>query len=184
MPHPKGRAHRLRCHVAESANTARITTTVTQEAGTWRIAHPEDDRAIVEMSLELYAEDPAARPVQAWQIRDTLLQFRQQPVRGRALILDSDSGGRAAGYAFLVSFWSNELGGEICTVDELYVRPEWRGRGCATRLLERLESDRVLWAARPVAFELEVSPDNERALALYERLGFRLKRNRTLRRLT
>ena len=152
--------------------------------GTWRIAHPDDDREIVEMSLELYTEDPAARPVRAGQIRDTLLQFRQQPVRGRALILHVEDGGRVVGYAFLVSFWSNELGGEICTVDELYIRPAWRSRGFATRLLEQLESDRALWAARPVAFELEVSPDNERALALYERLGFRLKRNRTLRRLT
>jgi ribosomal protein S18 acetylase RimI-like enzyme len=149
---------------------------------TWRIADRGDDGEIVGMSLEFYAEDPAERPVQAGQILGTLLQFRQQPVRGRALILDD--GGRAAGYAFLVSFWSNELGGEICTVDELYVRPAWRGRGFATQLLERLESDRAFWTARPVAFELEVSPDNERALALYARLGFRLKRNRTLRRLT
>jgi ribosomal protein S18 acetylase RimI-like enzyme len=153
-----------------------------QETGIWRLARIDDDEAIVEMSLELYAEDPASRPVLAGQIRATLSAFHQQPVRGCAVVLDD--GVQPAGYAFLVSFWSNELGGEICTVDELYVRPAWRSRGCASRLLERLESDRTLWKRRPVAFELEVSPDNVRASALYERLGFRLKRNRTLRRLT
>jgi ribosomal protein S18 acetylase RimI-like enzyme len=132
------------------------------------------------MSLALYEEDPAARPVLAAQIRATLARFREEPVRGRAVVLDS--GGHAAGYALLVSFWSNELGGEICIIDEIYVRPAWRSRGCGSRLIESLDSDRTLWPARPAAFELEVSPDNHRALALYERLGFRLKRNRTLRR--
>jgi len=148
---------------------------------TWRAARPEDDEAIVAMSMALYAEDPPARPVVPGQIRATLGLFREQPVRGRVVLLEC--GGTAAGYAFLVSFWSNELGGEICTIDELYVRPAWRGRGFGSTLLTSLESDRTLWASRPAAFELEVSPGNARAHALYERLGFRARRNRTMRRL-
>jgi ribosomal protein S18 acetylase RimI-like enzyme len=132
------------------------------------------------MSLALYEDDPASRPVQAAQVRATLARFREEPLRGRAVVLDQD--GLAAGYALLVPFWSNELGGEICTIDEIYVRPPWRSRGSGSRLIESLNSDRTLWPTPPVAFELEVSPDNHRALDLYERLGFRVKRNRTLRR--
>ncbi len=132
------------------------------------------------MSLALYEDDPGPRPVEASQIRATLARFREEPLRGRAVVLVDD--GHAAGYALLVSFWSNELGGEICTIDEIYVRPAWRCRGCGSRLIASLSSDRALWPAPPVAFELEVSPDNHRALDLYERVGFRLKRNRTLRR--
>ncbi len=150
------------------------------ESAEWRLAARDDDDAIVAMSLALYAEDPASRPVAEAQVRRTLEAFRALPARGRAVVLEVD--GQPAGYAFLVSFWSNELGGEICTIDELYVRPDWRSRGLASRLVEALEPGH-LWPGRPVALELEVSPDNGRALALYERLGFRVKRNRTLRRL-
>jgi GNAT superfamily N-acetyltransferase len=132
------------------------------------------------MSLALYEEDPASGPVLAAHIRATMARFREEPLRGRAVVLDND--GHPVGYALLVSFWSNELGGEICTIDEIYVRAAWRSRGCGSRLIESLNLDRTIWPARPVAFELEVSPENRRALELYERLGFRLKRNRTLRR--
>jgi ribosomal protein S18 acetylase RimI-like enzyme len=160
--------------------SATIATVVNPETCRWRLASPEDDEAVVEMSLALYEDDPGSRPVLASQIRATLARFREEPLRGRTVVLDHD--GHAAGYALLVSFWSNELGGEICTIDEIYVRPAWRCRGCGSRLIASLSSDRTLWPAPPVAFELEVSPDNHRALDLYERLGFRLKRNRTLRR--
>ena len=142
----------------------------------WRVARVEDDEAIVSMSLSLYHGDP---PVTAEQIRETLALFRGQPVRGRALILDID--GRPGGYAFLVSFWSNELGGDICTIDELYLEPRARSQGYGSQLVEALQAAPSLWPRRPVALELEVSPLNPRARALYERLGFAVKRNTTMR---
>jgi ribosomal protein S18 acetylase RimI-like enzyme len=148
----------------------------------WRPATPEDDEAIVAMSLDLYDHDPPPGTVSRAQIRQTLITLRDQPLRGRALVLDAD--GARAGFALLISFWSNELGGEICTIDELYIAAGWRGRGQATDLVSSLVSGGPLWPGVPVALELEVSPANERALALYERLGFCVKRNATMRRMT
>lgn len=145
----------------------------------WRAATADDDEAIVAMSLALYDEDPSPLPVSAAQVRATLERLRSEPVRGRALVLEID--GTRAGYALLVSFWSNELGGEICTIDELYVAPALRGRRHATRFMESLIAGESSWPGRPVALELEVSPDNARALRLYERLGWRVKRNTTMR---
>jgi ribosomal protein S18 acetylase RimI-like enzyme len=101
----------------------------------------------------------------------TLQKLRDDPSRGRALALELD--GTVVGYALLISFWSNELGGEICTVDELYVDPEKRGQGHGTSLLEGLPTNRELWPSEPVAVALEVRPGNARARALYERLGFK-----------
>ena len=145
----------------------------------WRPAGPEDDDAIVSMSLALYGEDPAPAHVSAGQVRATLERFRHEPTRGRAFVLDVE--GEPRGYALLVSFWSNELGGEICTVDELYVVPAWRNQRHATLFLESLIAGHPAWPGRPVALELEVSPGNARASRLYERLGFRAKRNTTMR---
>jgi GNAT superfamily N-acetyltransferase len=148
----------------------------------WRPARPEDDDAIVALSCALFDEDPAPDPVPPGHVERTLRAFRAEPVRGRAVVLEQD--GAVLGYAFLASFWSNELGGEVCTVDELYVQASVRGLGHGTALIEALACGEGPWPGRPVALELEVSPENERAHALYARLGFRARRNATLRRLT
>jgi len=136
----------------------------------WRLASPADDDAVVAMCLSLNREDPGPRPVGAEQVRRTLAALRQEPLRGRTIVLDLE--GRVAGYALLVSFWSNELGGETCVVDEVYVVPEERGRGHASRLLQDVARDRTLWPREPAAVSVEVTPANERARVLYRRLGF------------
>lgn len=130
------------------------------------------------MCLALFTEDPG-EPVSQDHIRRTLDAFRAEPARGRAVVLEA--GGQVVGYALLAAFWSNEYGGEICTVDELYVTPSHRGRGLGTRLFAAILDDRALWPRPPAALALEVTPDNQRARALYERLGFSA-RNALLRR--
>jgi GNAT superfamily N-acetyltransferase len=145
----------------------------------WRRATAADDRAVLAMFQALYREDPSPEPVPDEQLLRTLARFREEPIRGRALVLDHERG--PIGYAFLVSFWSNELGGEVVNVDELWVHAEHRGRGAATDLVERLARGE-LWGRVPVAIDLEVTPDNHRARALYERLGFVAAKNTVMRR--
>jgi len=144
----------------------------------WRDSRPEDDEAIVALCRALYEEDPASKPVPESHHRRTLAVLRASPVRGRAVVLEE---GGVIGYAILAACWSNELGGEVLIIDELYVVPERRSRGHARALIEALMRGEGPWPGRPVALELEVTPDNARARALYERLGFRVKRNAVLR---
>lgn len=137
----------------------------------WRIAEPRDDEAVIEMCMALYREDPSADPVPDSHIRRTLAALRREPSRGRAVVLDVD--GRVVGYALLIAFWSNELGGQTCDVDELYVLPAHRSRGLGTSLFDAIDRAEI-WPERPVAIALIVTPDNHRARRLYERLGFRV----------
>ena len=139
----------------------------------WRAATPADDDAVVRLSLALFTEDPSPEAVTEERIRRTLATFRAEPLRGRTVVLDLDA--HIAGYAFLPTYWSNELGGEICIVDELYVEPTSRNRGHASALLTSLRGGSV-------ALELEVTPKNVHARALYERLGFREKKNAVMRK--
>jgi RimJ/RimL family protein N-acetyltransferase len=129
--------------------------------------------------MELNREDPGPAPVLPQQVQRTLAKLRAEPSRGRAVVCEID--GSVVGYALLISFWSNELGGEVCVIDELFVDRKNRGRGLATALFDRLAAFEF-WFPRPMALVLEVSPENERARALYERLGFR-GRNVGMRRL-
>jgi ribosomal protein S18 acetylase RimI-like enzyme len=140
----------------------------------WRVATASDDEAIVTMCLALNAEDPGPKPVTPQQVRRTLAKLRDEPKRGRAVVCDVE--GRTIGYALLISFWSNELGGKVCNIDELLVIPDYRGRGWATSLFYGLATgEPSLWPNRPAALALEVASQNQRARALYERLGFRGK---------
>jgi GNAT superfamily N-acetyltransferase len=145
----------------------------------WRVAKRADDRDISEMCLGLYAEDPSPLAVSEQNIRDTLSTLRAEPVRGRAVVLEVD--GAIGGYAILISFWSNELGGEVIVVDELYVRPSYRNRGHARELLGSLARDNPLWPGGAVALDLEVTPQNERAAAFYLRVGFTATKNARMR---
>jgi GNAT superfamily N-acetyltransferase len=134
----------------------------------WRPARPDDREEIVAMCLALHREDPGVSPVEAEQVRETLALFDRHRGRGRAVV--AEVGDRLAGYALLIPYWSNEQGGEICEVDELYVRAERRGEGLGSALFAAIDGG-SFGAFAGVA--LGVAPANARARRLYERLGFR-----------
>jgi GNAT superfamily N-acetyltransferase len=134
----------------------------------WRTATAADHDTIVEMCLAYYAEDPGLIEVMAEQVRQTLVTFERQPWRGQAVVAEEE---QIVGYALLVPFYSNELGGAVCEVDELFVRPTHRGEGLGTALFEVIDDGRF---GSFVGIALGVTRRNERGRRLYERLGFRI----------
>jgi len=144
----------------------------------WRRAQAGDDDAVVALAHALYSEDPSPEPVPDTHTRRTLLALRDEPSRGQVVVLAE--GERLLGYALLVSYWSNELGGATCEIDELFVAPEARGRGHASALLDALARGSELWGRPTVALCLQVTADNARARALYERHDFAASDNRLM----
>ncbi len=78
--------------------------------------------------------------------------------------------GKLLGVAYGGAFLSVEHGGLSGWLDELYVRPEYRGAGIGTKLLA--EFIRVASARGWRAIDLEVESDHRRVVPLYERHGF------------
>lgn len=136
----------------------------------WRLSQPNEDDLIVDMCLALNLEDPGPQPAGVGRIRNTLIELRANPLRGRTAVLELD--GRAEGYAFLIAYWSNELGRKICNIDEIYGRPDRRGRGYGRALVQALVAGKSIWPGCAAAVALDASPTNERARALHSRLGF------------
>ena len=145
----------------------------------WRTASRADRRSIITMSQALFIEDPGHKEMTARQIGRTLTVLENEPARGVAVV--AVVGGAVVGYALLCSFWSNELHGEVCTVDELFVLPTSRSLGLGTSLITALQRGGLPRFRDAVALELEVTPINRRARALYERLGFAGRKNATMR---
>jgi len=129
------------------------------------------------MIHELYREDPSTKPISDKKISKTLTELRNKPQKGQIIVFED--GKTLVGYAILIPYWSNEYGGIILHIDELYVKSDHRGRGVATRFLKRLahkNHDRV-------ALQLEVTPSNTRAMNYYHKLGFRKTKNSHLIRM-
>lgn len=74
------------------------------------------------------------------------------------------------GYVAVSFGWSIEFGGLDAFLDELYVRERVRGRGMGSEALAALV--RALSGQGITAMSLEVDKNNDRARALYERIGF------------
>ena len=134
-----------------------------------RPASEEEDAVVAALCVRLQREDPGPWPVNGRQMRQTLQVLRREPWRGRAVVLEVRR--RIVGYALLIAYWSNELGGEVCGIDELYVARAFRSRGHGAALFEAIERG-ALGSGSLVGAALGVTPGNGRARALYERLGF------------
>lgn len=130
-----------------------------------------DDRhsqELCEMMAELYVEDPpAAGQTTREQFLRTIERLLKQPACGSILLLQVD--GKNCGYAILVPYWSNEYGGTLLFLDELFVKLDYRNRGIGTAFLKRLKQD---CPPDTIRICLEVSDRNAKARRLYQSLGF------------
>jgi GNAT superfamily N-acetyltransferase len=79
-----------------------------------------------------------------------------------------------AGFATSAIKWSMLRGGRVALLDDLFVDPAARGAGLADRLIDACAD----WgrAHDAVALEWQTALDNERAKAVYERVGAKASR--------
>lgn len=125
------------------------------------------DRAdFLAMSEEFYHSPAVLAPIPPRYHENTFRELLRSDAYLLGYIFEAD--GRTAGYALLTRSFSHEAGGSIVWVDELYVRPEFQGRGLGSRFFAFLKEN--VPAAR---YRLETEPENVRAKALYSRVGFR-----------
>ena len=132
---------------------------------------------VLRMMQGLYAEDDPGTGVDVSRFPLTIVRLLTDPTLGRIVLFKK--GDAVCGYAILIPYWSNEFGGNLVFVDELFVDQAFRGQGIARSFLAFLAEQRPF---RAVALALEVSPRNERARSLYESLGFHQRHHQMLTR--
>jgi GNAT superfamily N-acetyltransferase len=125
-------------------------------------------QSVVEI-LDSYARDPigGGRPLSK-SVRERLVpELRAQSHARILLALDGD---RPIGVAVCFLGFSTFAARPLLNLHDLAVLPEQRGRGAGRALLEAVESRARNEGCCKVT--LEVRQDNERARALYARVGF------------
>ena len=76
--------------------------------------------------------------------------------------------GEDAGYGLLSKSFCPEVGGSIVWIEQLYINESCRGKGVATAFLDFIEKE-----FGPDRIRLEVEADNENAISLYKKKGYR-----------
>jgi len=133
-----------------------------------------DEAQVLAMMQALYAEDAGTAPADISSFPQTIHTLVAQPHRGQIILIKD--GGVLVGYALLIPYWSNEFGGTIIYVDELFVMPHARSCGNGRAFFQFIEKNRPFNASAAL---LEVSPGNSRATKLYESIGFVRRKHAT-----
>lgn len=127
-----------------------------------------DADILLRMMRALEESDPGLTPFDEARRRFIFQQFVADTTYGCVWFIEE--AGQLAGYVILTVGFSFEYRGHESYIDELYLLPEFRNRGIATRAMTL-----VVEAARERGINvihLEVSTGNNPALNLYRRLGF------------
>ncbi len=80
---------------------------------------------VARLIKDFYKETPNIKKVTDKKISRTFLAFAKDPAKGETLVIEKDK--KIIGYALLANFWSNEWGGNVLFLDEIYLKPEFRG---------------------------------------------------------
>ncbi len=78
-------------------------------------------------------------------------------------------GEELAGYGMVAKSYSTEMGGRCVWIEDIYIKPEFRGQGLGTGFLRFVEDRYRNWAVR---LRLEAEEDNEKAMSVYRNAGF------------
>jgi ribosomal protein S18 acetylase RimI-like enzyme len=131
-----------------------------------RLATPADCALLVELMTEFYAE--AQYPLNRTRAEAAFSELLSDPKLGLVWLIELEA--RTVGYVVMTLGFSMEYGGRDAIVDDLFVQPDFRGRGLGTRAFEQV---RVACAERGVrAIHLGVARDNDAAQSVYRRAGF------------
>lgn len=126
-----------------------------------------DREAYTEMVRIFYHSDAVMHPIPDAYIDRTFEELMRSDRYAEARMLEAD--GEIVGYALLAKTFSQEAGGTVVWVEELYVKPACRGQGFGRAFLEQLAATLPPEVKR---IRLEVEHENEGAVRLYESLGF------------
>jgi len=127
----------------------------------------EDRSEFITMVEEFYSSPAVVGHVSPDNFQTTFDVALDKSPFLRALIIETDN--QIGGYGLLSFTYSNEVGGMVVLFEEVYIREAHRGKGLAGEFFKFVESE------YPSAkrFRLEVRHDNENAIRLYKKLGYR-----------
>ncbi len=132
-----------------------------------RKVEEKDWQVYLELARAFYHSEAVLHPIPDEYIENTWKELMASDRYVKAFLLERDE--KVAGYALLSFTFSQEVGGKVAWLEELFMLPEFRGQGLGKEFFAFMEENVESKVSR---IRLEVEPDNDRAKRLYESLGY------------
>ncbi len=129
---------------------------------------PSDRAAYIALVERFYQTDAVMAPIPRSHIERCFDEMLVSDTYAMAWMFKED--GVVCGYAQIAKTYSQEAGGKVIWIEEIYLLPEHRGKGFGGMFFALLESE----FPDTARFRLEVEDDNAGAVRLYERTGYRM----------
>lgn len=128
----------------------------------------ENDRnQYVTMAREFYHSDAVLHPIPDVHFERTADEALRSDAYAEIFLFEYE--GETAGYGLTAKTFSQEAGGYVWWIEEVYIREKYRSKGLGREFFHYLEREKGPDVTR---LRLEVEADNTRAVSLYERLGY------------
>lgn len=127
----------------------------------------EDRSYYLDMAKSFYSSDAVYHNIPEAHIINTFDELMRSDTYAAGYIMEYDN--KIAGYALLAKTFSQEAGGMVLWIEELYVMPEYRSCGLGHEFFSYLENNLCDNIKR---VRLEVEDSNEKAISLYRNMGF------------
>ena len=128
----------------------------------------EKDKAFyINTANEFYDSNAVDHKVPCRNIENTFNELMRSNEYAECYIFEKD--GEKAGYALLAKTFSQEAGGLVLWIEEIYIREPYRSKGLGREFFNYIEKEKD---GDTVRIRLEVEEKNERAQSLYRQLGY------------
>ena len=114
-----------------------------------------------------YTLGAVAHPIPRSHLLATFDHLMESDTYAKAYIIEY--AGKPVGYALTAKTFSQEAGGFVVWIEELFILPAYRGKGLATEFFAFVKQNIEPEVAR---IRLEVTEQNKQAISLYEKNGF------------
>ena len=127
----------------------------------------EDLQEYLAMSNDFYHSDAVMKPVPEQYFINSFNEMMRSNEYISCYIIEKEC--KTAGYALLARTFSPEVGGMVLWLEELYLKPEYRGENLGSEFLSFLNETLAPGYRR---LRLEVEDYNTAAVGLYKKYGF------------
>lgn len=128
----------------------------------------EDKAVFIRMVQDFYHSEAVLHNIPAENIIDTFNEVVSGSPYAKAYIIEDRD--KTAGYGLINLAYSNEAGGLVVWIEELYIQDQFRGYGLGSQFLDYIHEE---FSGKAKRFRLELSEHNKSAERLYLRKGYK-----------
>lgn len=126
----------------------------------------EDKNEYITMAEDFYNSPAVLSSVPRSNFEDTFEELMKSSTYAEAFIFEQET--EIAGYGLIAKTYSQEAGGTVIWIEEIYIKEKFRNKGLGSEFINYVKEN--IPAKR---YRLETEPENLKAQELYKRQGFK-----------